>query len=194
VLPLHVFEPRYRALTKHVLASDRRMAIVRLRPGFENDYEGRPPVYDIAGVGEVVQSQALPDGRYNLLVRGLGRIRIEREHASEAEVPYRLVVALPLNDEYPPGDLGVARAALQALAEKLAAALPQGGDVLRGIIRDADEPGALADVLAASVILEPNARQQLIETVNVGTRVEQVSAAIATLLQRLPAGAQNPVN
>src|SRR5262245_46775769 len=157
VMPLHVFEPRYRALTRDVLTGDRILSVVRLRPGFERDYDGRPPVYDIAVIGEVVQSQALAYGRFNILLRGITRVRIERE--LPPELPYRLVAARALHDEYSGADLGIARAALEALADKLATALPQGGDILRQVMRDAREPGALADVLAAAVIIEPNARQ-----------------------------------
>ena len=185
VMPLHVFEPRYRAMTRDVLAGDRMLSVVRLRPGFEKDYDGRPPVYDVAGMGEVVQSQAMPDGRFNLLIRGISRIKIERE--LPPDMPYRLVSARALHDEYSGSDLGIARAALEALADRLAAALPQGGDILRQVVRDAREPGALSDVLAASVIVDPNARQELIEMVDVAARLQTVSEAVAELLRRLPA-------
>jgi hypothetical protein len=185
LMPLHIFEPRYRALTRDVLAGDHMLSIVRLRPGFEKDYEGRPPVFEVAGMGEVVQSQELPDGRFNLLVRGLSRVRIERE--LPPELPYRLATVRALHDEYSGADLGVARAALEALADRLAAALPQGGDILRQVVRDAREPGALSDVLGASVIVEPNARQDLLETTDVATRLQKVSDGVAELLRRLPA-------
>jgi Lon protease-like protein len=184
VMPLHVFEPRYRAMTRDVLAGDRMLSVVRLRPGFENDYDGRPPVYDIAGMGEVVQSQAMPDGRFNLLIRGITRVRIERE--LPPDTPYRIVTARALHDEYSGADLGIARAALEALADRLAVALPQGGDILRQVVRDAREPGALSDVLAASVIVDPNARQELLEMVDVAARLQTVSEAVAELLRRLP--------
>jgi Lon protease-like protein len=192
LLPLHVFEPRYKALVKDVLAGNRLIGIARLRPGFETDYEGRPPVFDIAGVGEVVQAQALSDGRYNMLVRGLARIRIDTEHP--AELPYRMVSAHRLHDEYSGADLGVSAAALQALAERLAMALPQGGDILRSLVKGAAEPGALTDVLAASVIVDPDQRQKLIETVGVANRLQSVSEAIASLLRRLPENGGRPRN
>src|SRR5262245_35916271 len=106
-------------MTRDLLAGDHLLSIVRLRPGFEREYEGRPAVCEIAGVGEVVQSYAFADGRYDILVRGIGRVRIEREHAPER--PYRLVVARELHDEYSGADLAVAQAALQSLSDQLAA-------------------------------------------------------------------------
>ena len=52
ILPLHVFEPRYRELVREVLSGRKLMAVARLKPGFEDDYEGRPPVFDVCGVGQ----------------------------------------------------------------------------------------------------------------------------------------------
>src|SRR5204863_188171 len=74
-VPLHVFEPRYREMTGAALQRKRLMAIARLRPGYQHDYEGRPPVFDVAGVGFVVAADELSDGRYNLVLRGVGASR-----------------------------------------------------------------------------------------------------------------------
>ncbi|MGH7266051.1 MAG: LON peptidase substrate-binding domain-containing protein, partial [Candidatus Rokuibacteriota bacterium] len=96
VLPLHVFEPRYRRLVVDCLAGDRRLAVVLLRPGWERDYDGRPPVHAVAGAGEIIHGEALADGRYNILIDGRMRIRIEDE--IEDGRPYRLVRARRLPD------------------------------------------------------------------------------------------------
>src|SRR5262245_62493611 len=82
LLPLHVFEPRYRELTRDCLAGHQMMAIARLRPGYEGTYYGRPPVYERCGVGRIICSEELPDGRYALLLRGVARIGIARELAA----------------------------------------------------------------------------------------------------------------
>lgn len=52
LLPLHVFEPRYRAMVADCLAGEKRMVVVRLLPGWEQDYYGRPPIHTVAGAGE----------------------------------------------------------------------------------------------------------------------------------------------
>src|SRR5262245_36661305 len=83
VQPLHIFEPRYREMTADALADDRLIAPVLLRPGWEADYEGRPAVHPILCLGRIVAEQRTPDGRYNLLLRGLSRGRIIEETASE---------------------------------------------------------------------------------------------------------------
>src|SRR4051794_30821611 len=83
-LPLHIFEPRYRAMVADALAGDRIIGMTLLQPGFEGDYEGRPPVYAIGCAGLITHSEVLPDGRYNIVLRGLERFRIVDEDASHA--------------------------------------------------------------------------------------------------------------
>ena len=80
-LPLHIFEPRYREMVADALASDRMIGMVLLRPGWETDYEGRPPVYRIGCSGVITHVERLPDGRYNIVLRGLERFRISRKIA-----------------------------------------------------------------------------------------------------------------
>ena len=86
-LPLHVFEPRYRKMVEDTLAGHRTIGMTLLRPGWEPDYHGRPPVYPTGCAGVIEQSEPLADGRFNLLVRGTTRFRIVTEHEGE---PYRL--------------------------------------------------------------------------------------------------------
>src|SRR5439155_15703175 len=69
--PLHIFEPRYRALTADALAGDRLMALVLLQPDWEKDYDAKPAICPVACLGKIVAEQRLEDGRYNLLLRGL---------------------------------------------------------------------------------------------------------------------------
>ena len=83
VLPLHVFEDRYRRMTADALTGDRRLAMALLRPGWHASYhataEGRPTLEPVVCVGTIVAHERLADGRYNLLLRGDGRARIVRE-------------------------------------------------------------------------------------------------------------------
>src|SRR5438046_3864423 len=78
-LPLHIFEPRYREMTADALASDRMLGMVLLRPGWQHDYEGRPPVYPIGCSGVITHVAQLANGRYNIVLRGMERFRIVRE-------------------------------------------------------------------------------------------------------------------
>jgi uncharacterized protein len=78
-LPLHIVEPRYRAMISDALASDRMIGMVLLKPGWETEYEGRPPVYPIGCSGVITHVDRLPDGRYNIVLRGVERFRILAE-------------------------------------------------------------------------------------------------------------------
>src|SRR5262245_26704579 len=82
IQPLHIFEPRYREMTADALAGDRVIAPVLLRPGWEAEYESRPALHPTLCLGRIVAEQRLPDGRFNLLLRGLSRARIIEEVTS----------------------------------------------------------------------------------------------------------------
>src|SRR2546426_2231703 len=72
-LPLHIFEPRYRDMVALALATDRLIGMVLLRPGWEGNYEGRPPVFPIGCSGVITHVERLDDGRYHLVLRGVDR-------------------------------------------------------------------------------------------------------------------------
>jgi Lon protease-like protein len=92
--PLHIFEPRYRAMVADALKGDRIIGMVLLRAGYEAEYEGRPPVYSIGCAGRITDVEELPDGRYAIVLRGLVKFRVISEDRSRS---YRLarVEALP---------------------------------------------------------------------------------------------------
>lgn len=98
--PYVIFEPRYREMVADALKGDRVIGMILLKPGFEADYEGRPPIYDIGCAGRIADSQLLPDGRYTIALRGFARFRVAAE---QRQRPYRLarVEALPLHRSHP---------------------------------------------------------------------------------------------
>src|SRR5919106_6265738 len=96
LLPLNIFEPRYRAMVADALKGDRVIGMVQLRPGYEANYEGRPPVFAIGCAGVITQFDQLPDGRYTILLRGLVKFRILSEDQSR---PYRLARVEPILEE-----------------------------------------------------------------------------------------------
>jgi Lon protease-like protein len=183
LLPLHVFEPRYRELVRDCLAGDQRMAVAALAPGYEAQYHERPPVRAVCGIGELVAHEPLPDGRSNIILKGLGRGRIVEElppaHA------YRVVRFELLDDEYGAGlDLDAMVRTLVLLADQLALRLPSGGDTLRELARSQAGPAALSDVLAAALISDGDERQLLLETIDVARRVDRVQAELVAILGR----------
>src|SRR6188768_936195 len=79
-LPLHIFEPRYREMVADALMGDRLIGMVLLKPGWESDYQGQPPVFPIGCSGVITHVDRLEDGRYNIVLRGLERFRILEEN------------------------------------------------------------------------------------------------------------------
>ncbi len=101
LLPLHVFEPRYRAMVEAALDGESLIAVATLLPGWEKDYEGAPPFHPLATVGRMIQVHPRDDGRFDILLLGLERTRLEEEFAAH---PYRTARARTVPDEALPGD------------------------------------------------------------------------------------------
>jgi Lon protease-like protein len=181
LLPLHVFEPRYRELTRDCLAGHQLMGIARLRPGYEATYYGRPPVYTRCGVGKIICSEELPDGRFALLLRGVARVEIARE--LPAVRAYRTVEAQLLDDDAcDEHDLRDHQRQLIALCDRLAEVLDQGGAQLRDLARSFESPGACADAIAAALIMDADARQELLETCDPRARLQRTLGYVSHLL------------
>jgi Lon protease-like protein len=102
LLPLHVFEPRYRMMTRHVLAGDQEFGVVLIERGSE--VGGGDTRFDVATIARVVQAGELPDGGYALATVGMRRVRVGRWLADD---PYPRAEIVELDDPPPlPGDAG----------------------------------------------------------------------------------------
>jgi Lon protease-like protein len=168
-LPLHIFEPRYREMVADALASDRMIGIVLLRPGWDRDYEGRPPIYAIGCNGVLTHTERLPDGRYNLVLRGIERFRIiEEDHA----LSYRRAVVEPLREQ--PLDAADRTAILRQrskLESMLGPSQSSAGDSrMPASMSDEDLVNALAQYLD----LEALEKQALLEQPCLRTRAESL--------------------
>jgi uncharacterized protein len=169
VQPLHIFEPRYRQLTADALADDRLLSLVLLQPGWEESYDERPPIYPVACLGRIIADQELADGRYNLLLRGIARIRVIEEIPNDKL--YRVARAEALAD-----DADVEADALMELRQQLAAEIvPRfGKGPLRDQIRDLFQGqlplGTLCDVLAFALPIPVEIKQAMLEGLSVAER------------------------
>ena len=157
-LPLHIFEPRYRDMVADALEGDRLIGMVLLRPGWETDYEGRPPVYPIGCAGLITNHERLPDGRYNIVLRGIEKFRVVEEARDRT---YRVARIEGLHEPLVDAERDEIRAARRRL-EALLVPQPQG----RGT--ETKVPPAMADedmvnALAQYMELEPLEKQALLE-------------------------------
>ncbi len=181
-LPLHIFEPRYRALIKDCLASDHVMAIGQLEPGWEGDYYGRPPMDTMCCAGLLAWHEELPGGRYNILLQGMVRVRIVGEEAGDT--PYRVVRGEVVTD--PPYHGPEEELLRQALLELSSRVPPGAADALLQLAAKTSG-GALADVVAGSVIEDTERRQELLREVDVSSRLRSVLGDVSELIGRLGA-------
>ncbi|HVK09085.1 MAG TPA: LON peptidase substrate-binding domain-containing protein [Gemmataceae bacterium] len=178
--PLHIFEPRYRAMTADALASDRLIALVLLKEGWEEDYDNRPAVHRVAGLGRIVADQLLPDGRYNLILRGLARVRIDEE--LDCETLFRRARVSVLNDEST-ADVDELMGLRTALSDLMLPRVSEGPsrEQLRSLFKGELPLGQLCDVLSFALPLRPEAKQELLETLVVPERARRLMEAFTAI-------------
>jgi Lon protease-like protein len=171
--PLLIFEPRYREMIADALKGNRFIGMVRLRPGFEKDYEGRPPIYGIGCAGIIEQHEQLPDGRYVIVLRGLTTFRVLGEDQSK---PYRVgrIETIPelLREE----ERDALRTVRARLEELLSTMLPPGVDPPDAALGDAE----FVNIVAQNLGMPESARQDLLEQ----NRVVERAQALADLLEK----------
>lgn len=119
-LPLHIFEPRYRAMVAHALQEDRIIGMTLLRPGYEANYDGCPAIYPIGCAGVITHNQSLGDGRYDIVLRGMQKFRIRSEDHSR---PYRIGHVEGISETVPQDQAVPLRHQRQRLEAVLAAAI-----------------------------------------------------------------------
>jgi uncharacterized protein len=155
-LPLHIFEERYRALTRDALAGDRIIGMTLLRPGFERNYEGRPPMYPVGCAGLISHSDRLPDGRYNIVLHGISKFRILEE---QTDGEYRRAHIEPLTEVTDAPARRAIKEMRQRIEALLLSALKATEVQIPGSLSDEDLVHALCQYLQ----FEPAERQALLE-------------------------------
>ena len=171
-LPLHIFEPRYRAMISDAMARDRRIGMIQPRPDFQNSDRGdtaNPALFDIGCVGKIAEFEALDDGRYNLVLEGLALFRVVRE--IDAATQFRQVEAeLIANIADETLSLG-ARASLEMESRRFADA--------QGYAVDWDAVGRLDDAslvngIAQIAPFDVAAKQALLEAGGIANRADLI--------------------
>ena len=157
-LPLHIFEPRYKSMVADALKGDRLIGMVLLRPGWEDDYEGRPAVFPTGCAGLITHHERLPDGRYNIVLRGLEKFHVLGEETGRN---YRIARVSTIHEPVREEERDEIRAARRRLEALL---VPQ--PVGRG--HDPKVPPSMGDedlvnALAQYMELEPMEKQALLE-------------------------------
>jgi len=183
-LPLHIFEQRYRAMTRDALEGNGYIAMAQPAVGVAVADPQNPPVYSVACLGKIIASEELDDGRYNIVLRGVIRLRIEQELTMKDG--YRRIEAdySEFKDDLQPVEADIERDHLLRL---LKAYLERRN--LKANWEDAAEASneALVNALAAACPFDPQEKQALLEAETVADR-----AALLEALCQMDTGNSGP--
>lgn len=184
LMPLHIFEPRYRQMLKDVLATNRLFAVAGMNEklvGQPNQFE---PPHRIASVGIIRACQENADGTSNLLLQGLCRVELLEIVADE---PYRRVRTRALTSDpisTAPEAVRLKRelARLLALKQKLGGAMSV---EMARFVQKIDDPETFVDLAAFSLCEDPPLKQKLLETLDLRARFHLFNRRLRTEIEAL---------
>ncbi len=183
-LPLHIFEPRYRAMVRDALAGNRLIGMIQPRGPDEP-----PPLFEIGCIGRIAGADELEDGRFNIVLEGLGRFRIVRE--AKVDTLYRQadVERGGFGDSAEAEPLGLAqRAELEREARRYADALGYSVD-WDAVTRLDDE--MLVNAIAQVAPFDVGSKQALLEAPDIAERCDLL-VQFMQFQQMVPGGAEGP--
>lgn len=180
LLPLHIFESRYKQMVSEALQGKRRIAMALLQPGWEANYYGSPDIYQIGGMGQISAVRRLKDGEYDLQLHGLSRYQIIEVLQ---QTPYRIARVQLLEDRVPSQkDTVTLSAALLSCVK--AAGRPLPSPVLdRTLLEKLDFP-ALVNSLCSSAALSVYEKQSLLEVGDLKKRAKGILAFLKKWLSQ----------
>ena len=167
-LPLHIFEPRYKALIKDAMARDSLIGMIQPRASLKSaGAEGGAPLYQVGCIGKIGEFEALDDGGFNLVLEGQARFRMVRE--LDVTTPFRQIEADLLAEEDEPALAAVERAGFEREARRFADA--QGYAVDWDAVARLDDE-SLIDGVSQIAPFDAAAKQALLEADSLSTRCE----------------------
>ncbi len=188
--PFHIFEPRYKTLVGEALRGDRILALPSLFAKADA-HATRPPLQTVCGAGIIEAEERYPDGRYDIVVRGLARVRLVEELPQSKA--YREFRAEVLEDRLPLGGAAALAPELEALRQivyELSQKLPaeSGAPQLAEAVSQMKDPSAIVDLVAAAAVSDPGDRQKVLEELDVARRIELVLEEVAGVVLVLSRG------
>lgn len=184
VTPLHVFEERYRSLTADALGADGLITMAVLKPGWESEYAGRPPLWPVACLGKIVSHHTDQEGRHNLLLLGLRRVRLLEEISPVVQFRRsRVELIEEVSEEHASDELR--RKLISLLDGRLAPG--NAAEELRRALTETASLGAVADLAAHSLPLTSDLKLKLLSEPDPAARTRLILQAA----QDLPADTSN---
>jgi uncharacterized protein len=184
LLSLHVFEPRYREMVIDALEEERYIGMAILKPGYEEEYEGNPPIYERVCLGEVTRDHKFPDGRWLITLRGMRRVQVVEE---DHDKTYRVANVSVVQDVK--GTLDIELSRLRSLIAQTALRTPekklsnkQEMYRLLGASEDIVEHSLYFDLVSAVTALNLEQRRSILESVVLCERAHILLQALTSLV------------
>jgi uncharacterized protein len=169
-LPLHIFEPRYRALVSDAMARDRKIGLIQPRIARELRDGEEPALFSVGCLGKIAHVEAMDDGRYNIVLEGLARFRLRRE--LDVTTPFRQVEAEIEHGDADDTNLALARrASLEHESRRFAETQGYAVD-WEAVSRLDDE--ALVNGIAQIAPFDAAAKQALLEATSLADRADLI--------------------
>jgi hypothetical protein len=187
VIPLHIFEPRYKQLVQHALDSTGLIAMAVFEGGaWRQQYHGRPAIRPAVCVGHIVRHEDLEGGRLNVLLQGVCRATVVQELPASEERLYRVAMLSPMSDDE--GELSLddtlndARSQITTmLADGPLAKLAAAGPVLEYLRNDEIPTPALLELVSVALATNPTVRYQLLAEPDAKQRARVLLAELEQL-------------
>lgn len=181
LLPLHVFEPRYRAMVEHCVTERLPLGVVMIKPGHEDEHLGRPPLLQTFGIGRLIASSELDDGRFFIMLRGMVRAQLIEE--LEADQPFRVVRARVVAENVGDAELlGRKIETIRGCLSSLVRSTPAMVHSAMEVLAQCSHPAELADKLSEEILTGATARQHALEVDNVGGRLDLLIEVLLMLI------------
>jgi Lon protease-like protein len=185
LLPLHIFEPRYRQLVGDALESDQLITMVLSKPSpVANDM--LPPIFDVGCIGSILHREPLPDGRSNVVLRGLRRVHIDRE--IQTDRLYRMAQVSILHEQGLRENADEAAARVMQALMQIIAASGRASDAQKLAFAHDMPPDQLCDLASHLLSFDVVAKQSLLAELDVANRIDSLLAWMTVLRMSLERG------
>jgi uncharacterized protein len=185
VLPLHVFEARYCQMVADALAGEKAIAVVLLKPGprgVDDAMSSSAEIHDVACAGRIIHADKLENGRYNILLQGVARVRLVNELSLLGG--YRRfkseIIERPNDRQLAAASRELAR--LQSCVLSLRTSVQKSDAQLVEVLRSTSDPVQLADILAAAVISDSEVQQYLLAQPDFAVRLRTLIDGLAEVM------------
>ena len=191
VLPLHIFEPRYRQMTVDALEGDRIITMVQISPASPGKTWAEPvPIEAVGCLGKIIQHERLADGRFNLLLLGCKRVRLL--HELESQKLYRSALVEILEDQEPTPPHEPVRSELIGLFRQAYKTHRELDSEMAELLEKPVPLGVLTDLIAHALALSPALKQRLLGESSVDRRAEIIRTVLREIAHHEPSARSFP--